>query len=33
MLIVSDGSSYEGEWVDGLQEGFGVINCSDGSKY
>ena len=30
---MSDGSSYEGSWVDNKYEGFGVFKWSDGDIY
>ena len=32
-MTYRDGSTYEGEWLDGYQNGNGKINRADGSKY
>ena len=33
MLILTDGTKYIGEWVNGLCHGLGIMVFSDGSKY
>ena len=33
VMIMSDGSSYEGSWVEDEYEGFGVFKWSDGEIY
>ena len=33
ILLVSNGSRYEGEWVNDVQEGYGEELFSDGTKY
>ena len=33
MLTGINGDVYEGEYVDGLKEGFGVYRWASGSKY
>ena len=33
MSAYSNGDSYEGDWVNGLRHGHGLLRCTDGTVY
>ncbi len=33
VTINSNGDSYEGDWINGLQHGHGIQRCADGTVY
>ena len=32
-IKLDDGSVYEGEWLNGKKDGFGILLLNDGSRY